>query len=484
MSRRSQAQDGRIRGWLIALLLALTLVAAVVEVRYGWLRERLGPEATPADPASVAAPSGVDLPRGLELPHLARPDPLSAPLAESDQVSRRRIRLALLPMMTDRSLGRHVVIAVAPLGSDRPTFQYGSGSATPASTNKLLTSAAALDTLGPDHRFSTRVVRGRTKHEVVLVGGGDPFLASRPSRNDAYPQRADIVTLARRTARELRHDRVTTVRLGYDDSLFAPPTAPPQWEPGYLPEGVVAPITALWVDEGRPPWGYGRVADPSLAAAEAFATALRSAGITVKGTPQHGTAGPRPQVLAAVHSAPLEQIVARTLDVSDNEAAEVLGHHVGLAVEGSGSFRAGAQGVRSALTDLGVDMTGTRLYDGSGLSREDRLTASALLGVFAAAADPAHPELRSVITGLPVAGFTGSLSYRYVDVPPEGRGRVRAKTGTLTGVTALAGVTADRDGDLLAFVMIADRIREPQTMRARDVLDWLTAALGACRCAG
>ena len=122
------------------------------------------------------------------------------------------------------------------------------------------------------------------------------------------------------------------------------------------------------------------------------------------------------------------------LTVSDNEAAEVLAHQVGLATVGEASFAGGVAGVRQALSELGVELAAAdRWYDGSGLSRDNVLTPATLLAVLRVAASDDHPELRSVLTGLPVAGFTGSLEYRFADAAPAARGRVRAKTGTLRG---------------------------------------------------
>ena len=77
--------------------------------------------------------------------------------------------------------------------------------------------------------------------------------------------------------------------------------------------------------------------------------------------------------MASVSSAPLGEIVERTLAVSDNQAAEVLARHVGLAERQEGSFEAGAAAVLEVLRRLGVPVAGDRLYDGSGLSRQDVL---------------------------------------------------------------------------------------------------------------
>src|SRR5690606_33057741 len=152
------------------------------------------------------------------------------------------------------------------------------------------------------------------------------------------------------------------------------------------------------------------------------------------------------------------------------------------ATVGEGSFSGGATGTVQALAELGVDAGRDRIFDGSGLSRDNRIAAETLLAVVRAAADDQHPELRPVIDGLPVAGFTGSLTWRFEEGPAEGRGRVRAKTGTLTGVHSLAGVTTGADGSLMAFVLAADRVPPERSLDAREALDRVAASLAACAC--
>jgi D-alanyl-D-alanine carboxypeptidase/D-alanyl-D-alanine-endopeptidase (penicillin-binding protein 4) len=269
--------------------------------------------------------------------------------------------------------------------------------------------------------------------------------------------------------------------VGYDDSLFTGSSASPQWEPDYLPDQVVAPISALLLDGGRPSSGFGRVDDPSAYAAQRFAVALRKAGVDVAGAPTRLRARPGAEELARVDSAPLAEIVEHVLEVSDNEAAEVLAHHVGLAVTGTGSFSGGRAGVAATLAELGIDV-GERLYDGSGLSRRSRVDLGTLLEVLRLAAAAEHPELRPVLTGLPVAGFTGSLAFRFEGAGAAGRGEVRAKTGTLTGVSGLAGLVTDAGGATMVFAMVADRIALADTLDARDTLEGMAAALAACDC--
>jgi serine-type D-Ala-D-Ala carboxypeptidase/endopeptidase (penicillin-binding protein 4) len=338
--------------------------------------------------------------------------------------------------------------------------------------------------LGPDARFETRVVTGATPRDVVLVGGGDPYLASRPltpdEQDSTYPERADVVTLARETAAALGPR--ARVRVGYDAGLFTGPSDNPRWRADYVPDDIVSPITALWVDRGASPDGYGYADDPSAVAAATYAAALRAAGVRVLGDPAPTTAPAGATEVASVSSAPVADIVEHLLEVSDNEAAEVLARHVGLAVSGAGSFEGGAAAVLETLRSLGIDTGTDVIYDGSGLSRLNRVSATTLLGVLQTAAAPAHPALRSVLTGLPVAGFTGSLAYRFDTGSPEGPGHVRAKTGTLTNVHALAGVATDREGTAMAFVVAVDRARAAKAVDAQEAVDQLAGDLAACRC--
>ena len=459
------------------MLLVIALVAGGVATWHydlvdRWLEEE--PEA-PVEPAAIAPPPGLDL------PPVDLPEAVARPLPARPRLDRAAVRRAVQPDLRDRDLGRHVLAAVAPLAAGAPAYTLGSGLAVPASTTKVVTSAAALYALGADHTFETTVVAdGRRR--VVLVGGGDPLLARAPDNDDtAYPRRADVVTLAERTARALRKKGIRAVRLGYDAGLFTGPDASPTWEPDYIPDGVVAPISALWVDEGRPASGFGRVADPATAAAQAFAQELGKAGVRVDGVPEE-TRAPGSAPLATVSSAPVGEIVEWILTVSDNEAAEVLLRHVGLAAEGDGSFDGGNRGVRRILESQGVPLRSSVLHDGSGLSRDNRLDPRVLVDVLRLAMRPSHPDLRAVLTGLPVAGFTGSLADRMDLGPPEGLGRVRAKTGTLTGVTSLAGIAADVDGNAMVFVLMADRVRRNRDYFARVAMDNAAASLGACRC--
>jgi D-alanyl-D-alanine carboxypeptidase/D-alanyl-D-alanine-endopeptidase (penicillin-binding protein 4) len=177
----------------------------------------------------------------------------------------------------------------------------------------------------------------------------------------------------------------------------------------------------------------------------------------------------------------LAQIVQYILEVSDNEGAEVLARHVAIHERAPASFRGAARSVLQVVSGLGVPLPGAVLHDGSGLSRHDRLAPRTLVDVLAV--DAQHADLSVVPESLPVAGFSGSLTYRFqASGTAAGLGAVRAKTGTLTGVHGYAGVVTSRDGAVMTFAVVADRVRVRNTLFARDQLDRITSALAACRC--
>lgn len=468
----------RTTAGLVVLVLAFAAAAYSFDLGPRWLGWQ-GPSPVTA-PAEVAPPPGLDLAEPTPALPVAQPvSPVAGPVADP-----RKVRRSLVPLLRDEDLGRRVSVVVAPLGEGSALFTTGTGTVVPASTLKLLTTTAVLEALGADHTFRTTVVTGRRPDEVVLVGGGDPLLARTPSEEDTFPVRADLTTLADGAVAALRAEGGRTrVRLAYDDTLFVGPSVSPGWPAPYVVDNVVSPVSSLWVDQGRQRTGSVlRVADPAAAAASEFARLLRARGMTVVGPPRATAARPEAAELAAVESAPLDQIVQRTLEVSDNEASEVLLRHVALAQGRPASFAGGAQAVVEVLGRLGVDASGARILDGSGLSRLNRVAPGTLLRVLQLAASDEHPGLRAVAVGLPVAGFTGSLTQRFETGAPAGLGMVRAKTGTLTGVHGLAGLVTDLDGTVLAFVAVADRVKVSDTLDARETLDQMAAALAACAC--
>jgi serine-type D-Ala-D-Ala carboxypeptidase/endopeptidase (penicillin-binding protein 4) len=298
-----------------------------------------------------------------------------------------------------------------------------------------------------------------------------------------FPPRASLQELAASTAKALLAEGVRTVTLGYDASLFTGPAANAKWEPNYLTEGIAARTSALWVNEGRLNPGMAKRADsPALAAATSFATLLKAAGVKAS-VPKPAVADETDKPVAQVNSASLGDLVEYVNLHSDNDGAEVLLRHVGVATENGGSYAGGIKGLQATLTKLGIDVSKARFEDGSGLSRTNQVPLDVLAGAVRVAASPDHPKLRHLLTGLPIAGFNGSLEERFAGPgTATGTGVVRAKTGTLTSVHSLAGLARSRSGTLLIFAVATDSAPPAKALDARAALDRAASALANCGC--
>jgi D-alanyl-D-alanine carboxypeptidase/D-alanyl-D-alanine-endopeptidase (penicillin-binding protein 4) len=165
---------------------------------------------------------------------------------------------------------------------------------------------------------------------------------------------------------------------------------------------------------------------------------------------------------------------------SDNVMAECIGREVADAVHRPRSFAGAVDAVTNRLHAANIDTTGATLLDSSGLSIDDRLTAKTLDDVVGAAAGPDQPSLRPLLDVLPVAGGSGTLSNRYVDIQTDGAaaGWLRAKTGSLTGTNALVGIVTDAEGRVLTFALISNNAGPT----GRTAIDNVAAKLRSCGC--
>jgi D-alanyl-D-alanine carboxypeptidase len=156
----------------------------------------------------------------------------------------------------------------------------------------------------------------------------------------------------------------------------------------------------------------------------------------------------------------LNNLVESTLTESDNSGATLLS----TLVPGSISSQ-----LSTSLPSL--DLRESTLIDASGLSRKDRTTPATLVHLLVLIADPKYPQLTSILSGLPIAGLSGTLKSRGI----VAAGQIRAKTGTLTGVDVLAGYVVDSANRALAFAVMADRV--PRTRPARLIIDEIATQL-------
>jgi D-alanyl-D-alanine carboxypeptidase/D-alanyl-D-alanine-endopeptidase (penicillin-binding protein 4) len=285
----------------------------------------------------------------------------------------------------------------------------------PASTEKLAVSYALLTQLGPSYRIRT------------VVGGTGTFAGG--------TWRGDLASLARQVRRA--GIRRVTGSVVADESYFDRNRTAPGWKSWFF-VNECAPISAALVDGGL---YHGRPArNPALAAAGGLRRALREAGVSIGGPARVAVVDPTAE-LAAVSSEPLGVVLRRVNSDSDNTSAELLLKHLGAVTLGRGTTAAGTLAVRRALDAAGVPLGGVRLVDGSGLSRLDRLTADALVGILVTAWQ--DPTLRRSLLGtLAVAGVRGTLEHRLQRAPAAGR--VFAKTGTTSISSALAGYVGGR----------------------------------------
>ena len=333
-----------------------------------------------SEPASERHPDS-KLPVGL---------PVDATPAPPDAAVVRRVER----LLADPGLGPSVHAVVAPLADPaQPWTEVDADSAaTPASTLKLWTAAATLDAFAPTDRISTTVAWDETTRTLVLVGGGDATLRTDADRADAgtVSHAASLSALARQVVRELGSEVDRPVRLDFDTSLFSGPAVSPDWEPTYVTSGVIAPVTALMTDYGMvaPPL-LARYADPALAATETFADLLTERGLEVSG--RHASVDvdqlPQTDEIAAVFSPQIGDLVEQMLRNSDNQLAEALGR---LAAGSEGlplSFSGAGRVIELAAQARGVDTGEARVFDASGLSRDDRFPATGLVEALHSAVD-------------------------------------------------------------------------------------------------
>ena len=349
---------------------------------------------------------------------------------------------------------------------------------TPASTNKVLTAAAALLTLDRQTRISTRVVAGSQNAQgpIVLVGAGDPTLSAAPPGVDTWyrdaPRLSDLVE-------QIRRSGMTPTAVQVDISAFSGPTMAQGWDASDVDNGDIAPIESAMIDAGRiqpSTVNSRRSPTPALDAGRELAKAL---GLD-PGAVKIASAPSGARQLAVVQSAPLVERLSEMMDHSDNVMAECIAREVAAAINRPRSFAGAADAVTNRLSSAHVDTSGAALLDSSGLSVDDRLTAKTLDGVVQAAAGPDQPALRALLDLLPIAAGSGTLADRFTDAATNQgpAGWLRAKTGSLTAINALTGVLTDRSGRVLTFAFISNSAGP----NGRNVMDALATKLWSCGC--
>ncbi|PJI93936.1 D-alanyl-D-alanine carboxypeptidase/D-alanyl-D-alanine endopeptidase [Luteimicrobium subarcticum] len=405
---------------------------------------------------------------------------VAAPAADDPAPSAAAVARDVARLVRDDRLGSRVGVQVVDVLSGDVLSASGATSRyTPASTQKLLTAVAALTALDPDATLPTTVVQAGPGG-IALVGGGDQLLAEGKGSASAVDGRAGVADLAAQVATKLRLAGRSSVTLTVDDTFFSGPALSPTWDPSYLANGFVAPVSALSIDVARKSGTeYAqRWTDPATHTADVFAAALKKRGVTVTSVAR-GSAPEKATRLGIVRSATVREIVGYALQHSDNTVTEGLGRLVAASRDLPASFDGATKAVVAVVHGLGVDTSGARLVDCSGLGKGSLLTPRQLAQVLALSTGGDHPDLTGVVALLPISGLRGTLDDRYLFT--DARGRVRAKTGSLTGVASLAGTVMTDDGRELVFVVMADRTKDGP-WEARAAIDDFVTRLADCGC--
>jgi serine-type D-Ala-D-Ala carboxypeptidase/endopeptidase (penicillin-binding protein 4) len=409
-----------------------------------------------------------------------------------------------------RLLGAHPGVVVRNAETGETLYSRGGGDRLlPASNNKLFTSVAALEALGQDYRFTTNVLttarqQGPVLHgDLYLKGGGDPTLLA--ADYDGLANQLATAGVRLVTGRLVADDTwFDSVRLGvsfyYSAQISALTVAPntdydagtvivgatPGATPGARPTVHLTPATDYVRIDNRATTGapgstetisverqhgtntivvtgsvpvggaatqdWASVWEPTGYAADVFRKALTARGVRVLGATTTGATPDGARSLAQHESMTLGELMVPFMKLSNNGHAEVLIKAMGRAVRGQGSWSAGITVARDQLAALGVSASSYRMVDGSGLSRMDMLTSDQLANLLLAARG--EPWFDAWYDSLPIAGIAdrfvgGTLRNRMRDTPAAGN--IHAKTGSLTGVTALSGYVTAASGEPLVF---------------------------------
>ncbi len=373
-----------------------------------------------------------------------------------------RMASALTSRATTTRFGTSFSGAVVDAGTNATVWsKNGTTTRMPASTNKLVTATNALTVFGPGARFTTEVRTGSAADRVVLVGSGDPSLSS-----------AGLDAMAKKTASVLVAKAITAARVYVDDDVFPTPTLAYGWKSSYVPDSI-APVRGLVRDQRND-------SDTSAEAGRYFRDRLKAYGVTAAGYYGRANAATTSTRITSTTGQPVSTIVSRMLLNSDNEIAEGLHKKVGIALKHGATWDGAkiAQAEALGIQRLSVGV----LYDGSGLSRADRISALQLARIVDRGLDPTLQEklwpMQSA-AAIPTAGRTGTLANRFTTTQSKcAVGKLWAKTGTLSDVVALAGFTKGADGRLKAFAFVVNGKDSSTTLKQN--IDMLAATVNGC----
>ncbi|MFT3716122.1 MAG: D-alanyl-D-alanine carboxypeptidase/D-alanyl-D-alanine-endopeptidase [Gordonia sp. (in: high G+C Gram-positive bacteria)] len=446
---------------VLLVALSVLLVAGLATGGWFWWSTRPAkvPDGTPPQPAAVTvAPKFKPVSNTAPVP---TDDGIAAQLAEG---------------LKDPALGKLTGVVSDPVSGKTLWTQDPDTPRTPASNAKILTASAVLEQMPHDARLTTKVVAGDDPGEVILVGGGDPTLSGQPKGTPTFytdaPRIADLADQLKKAGVQVSSVKIAPSQVDGPDMAKA-------WSSDDIEGGDIAPIQSLTIDGARAKDPLDEFSPRTPTPAEDAGRALADA-LDVHSPVEEAKVPAGAKTLASVRSAMLETRVGDMMRYSDNVLAESLGIELSTSMGGPASIEGGADAVVKVLSQKGFNTSGVILNDSSGLSDTDKVPATLLDQLVSASVDGKHPELTPMLDTFPVAGGTGTLADRF-DKDNPGAGWVRAKTGTLTGVSSLTGIVQDVDGRVLSFALMSGGTSPAD---ARPAIDALAGALRECGCRG
>jgi len=378
------------------------------------------------------------------------------------------------------SLGTLQAVA---LNADTGEVLFDRGADSPAATAsgmKTLTAAAALMSLGPNYKVTTRVLaEPSAKTSISLVGGGDLTLSKLDAgAQSVYRDAPKLSSLATQVIDWAATNGVSQIsEIILDSSLFAGPTWESSWGRQAQIDGWISDVTALQIDGDRidpTAWTSPKTGRPVASAGEEFRALLgplaESALLVEAATPAGFVQ------IASVESQPMSRWIAHTLQTSENLESEMIGRLVALNMGLDGSFRSIDPAYKKALSSLGLDLGAMIVRDGSGLSNLN-MVAPKTLAELMRLVNVGYGEFGLIKSSLPIAGKSGTLSGRFKGDIADAAGSIIAKTGYITEAYTLSGIISAADGNILTFAIYALDNVGPDVRVAIDTL-----ATGFYRC--
>lgn len=437
--------------------------------------------------AKDMVPGILTLPEPIPAGLAAAPQAIApAQLPEPPALNPAALEAAIAPVVGSAALGRDVGVIVRDAASGEVLLSRAADQPRVlASLQKLLASVALADSLDLDATMTTKAVSGATPGDVVLVAGGDTLLARGAGNPGEVVGRAGLADLAAKVNATAPAGPLT---LHLDATYAAGPRTVSTWAKSDVTLGYTRGVAQIGLADLRPIRGRVPAVESDADVMDAFAEALRASGRTVEvaGDALTTPAARDASVLGAVQSAPYIDVIAHALAESDNAIYENLTRQA-MVHDGAEVPADGVTGdyVRDRLEQAGIDVTNVGIKDASGLTPGQTAPLAVIDAVLARAVGGNDLGLRRIIAELPVAGLSGTLAERFeaADTRPAA-GIPRAKTGSLTGVSSLAGTTVDAQGRLLTFAIVTNSVppNGPGTKGAREALDRFATVLTACGC--